>query len=320
MLFKDELKIIVRSGSGGDGVYSMFRDKFNPRGIPDGGNGGRGGSVWIISNKNYSHLGYLNKFHFFATNGENGKSKCKNGANGLDVSIYVPLNTQIINLERDTILCELNQDNEKFCIARGGSSGKGNKYYASSINLVAEKFTKGRKGREYTISLKMKLTADIGIIGAPNAGKSSLLRFITNSKTSVGNYAFTTTVPQIGVSAGGFSIIDIPGLIKDANKGKGMGIKFLKHIEKCKALICILDVLDNPKNTFLMIKKELYAYNPELLLKIKLIVINKLDSLENKEMYNDIIDSNIQQIYISALSGYNMDNLYNILSKIYIEY
>lgn len=313
MIFKDKIKVFVKSGKGGDGIYSMNRSKLNPRGIPDGGNGGKGGSVWIYASKSYSHLGHLTKFHFVAEDGKNGESQCKNGARGKNIEIYVPPYTTIIDLNTDKELKEL-KDGDKFCIAKGGSGGLGNKYYVSSTKLSAEKFTLGKPPVEKYIVLQMRLIADIGIIGAPNAGKSSLLRALTNSKTQVGDYAFTTLIPHLGISDRGFSLIDLPGLIEGASYGKGMGIQFLQHIEKCQILICILDIIEEPQKTYQMLINELAAYNPDLIRKVKLIILNKLD-LINKDNI-PIIDEKVEQICVSAVSAYNINLLHQTLSKL----
>ena len=314
MIFKDILKIFVKSGKGGDGIRSKDRT-FHIKGIPDGGDGGMGGSIWLYASKMYSHLGHLTKFHFKAEPGENGGDQCKTGANGKDIEIYVPHNTSvfIINPGGNKFLCTLN-DQQRLCVAKGGRGGFGNKYYASSTNQIAEKFTLGKPAIERYIMLQMKLIADIGIIGAPNAGKSSTLRALTNSKTKVADYAFTTRIPHLGVSSQGFSLIDIPGLIEDASKGKGMGIQFLSHIEKCQALICVLDILDEPQKTYAMLVNELFEYNKDLISKIKLIILNKMDLIADLDF--PIIDNNIEQICISTTSGYNIDLLHEKLSII----
>ena len=287
MKFLDQVKIFVKAGTGGSGSASMRREKFIEFGGPDGGDGGKGASIILKAERNLNTLiDYRYTQHFKAERGQNGMNKNKTGRNGKDLYLKVPIGTQILEEDNKTLLFDFKNEKEEFVIANGGRGGLGNTNFKSSTNRAPRKFTKGTAGEEFWIWLQLKTIADIGIVGLPNAGKSSLLASITNANPKIANYKFTTLNPNLGVATYDdkeITIADIPGLIEGAHEGVGLGIKFLKHIERCKTLLHMIDITDeNLENSYKQIKNELKNYSKELLKKKEIIVLNKVDLLEKK--------------------------------------
>ena len=289
MKFLDQVKIFVKAGDGGSGSASMRREKFIEFGGPDGGDGGKGASIILKAERNLNTLiDYRYTQHFKAEKGQNGMNKNKTGRNGKDLYLKVPIGTQILEEDNKTLLFDFKNEKEEFVVANGGRGGLGNTNFKSSTNRAPRKFTKGTSGEEFWIWLQLKTIADIGIIGLPNAGKSSLLAAITNANPKIANYKFTTLNPNLGVASYDnkeITLADIPGLIEGAHTGVGLGIKFLKHIERCKTLLHLIDVTEeNTENLYKQVRNELGKYNKDLLNKDELIVFNKIDLIDKNKL------------------------------------
>ena len=289
MKFLDQVKIFVKAGDGGSGSASMRREKFIEYGGPDGGNGGKGASIILKAERNLNTLiDYRYTQHFKAKRGENGKGKNKTGKTGKDLILKVPIGTQILEEDNKTLLFDFKNEKEEFVVAIGGRGGLGNTNFKSSTNRAPRKFTKGTTGEEFWIWLQLKTIADVGIIGLPNAGKSSLLAAITNATPKIANYKFTTLNPNLGVAIYDnkeITIADIPGLIEGAHIGVGLGIKFLKHIERCKTLLHLIDITEeNIENLYKQVRNELGKYSKDLLKKDELIVFNKIDLVDKNKL------------------------------------
>ena len=292
MKFLDQVKIYIKAGNGGDGSASFRREKFIEFGGPDGGNGGDGASIILKSERNLNTLiDYRYTQHFKGEKGQNGMSKNKTGRNGKNLYLKVPIGTQVLEEDNKTLLFDFTKENETFLVANGGKGGFGNTRFKSSTNRAPKKFTKGAKGEEYCIWMQLKTIADIGIVGLPNAGKSSLLASITRATPKIANYKFTTINPNLGVAIYDdkeITIADIPGLIEGAHEGTGLGIKFLKHIERCKTLLHLIDITEDINLSYRQIREELGKYSKELLKKKELIVLNKIDLLSKQEIIEKI--------------------------------
>ena len=289
MKFLDQVKIFVKAGDGGSGSASMRREKFIEYGGPDGGNGGKGASIILKAERNLNTLiDYRYTQHFKSKRGENGKGKNKTGKTGKNLILKVPIGTQILEEDNKTLLFDFKNEKEEFVVAIGGRGGLGNTNFKSSTNRAPRKFTKGTAGEEFWIWLQLKTIADVGIIGLPNAGKSSLLAAITNATPKIANYKFTTLNPNLGVAIYDnkeITIADIPGLIEGAHIGVGLGIKFLKHIERCKTLLHLIDVTEeNIENLYKQVRNELGKYSKDLLKKDELIVFNKIDLIDKNKL------------------------------------
>ena len=289
MKFLDQVKIFVKAGDGGSGSASMRREKFIEFGGPNGGDGGRGASIILKAERNLNTLiDYRYAQHFKAEKGQNGMSKNKTGRNGKDLYLKVPMGTQILEEDNKTLLFDFKNEKEEFVVANGGRGGLGNTNFKSSTNRAPRKFTKGTLGEEFWIWLQLKTIADIGIVGLPNAGKSSLLAAITNANPKIANYKFTTLNPNLGVATYDdreITIADIPGLIEGAHTGIGLGIKFLKHIERCKTLLHLIDITEkNIENLYKQVRNELGKYSKDLLKKDELIVFNKIDLIDKNQL------------------------------------
>ena len=293
MKFLDQVKIYIKAGDGGSGSPSFRREKFIEFGGPDGGDGGKGGSVVLKAERNLNTLiDFRYQQHFKAERGGNGAGKNKSGKGGKTLVLKVPIGTQVFEEDNKTIIYDFKNENEEFVVANGGKGGFGNTRFKSSTNRAPRKFTKGTKGEEYWMWLQLKTIADIGIIGLPNAGKSTLLSVITSASPKIANYKFTTLNPNLGVAIYDdkeITLADIPGLIEGAHEGIGLGIKFLKHIERCKILLHMIDV--NEENLVLsykQIRNELKKYSSDLIKKKEIIVFNKIDLIEQKELKEKI--------------------------------
>ena len=295
MKFLDQVKIYIKAGNGGDGSPSFRREKFIEYGGPDGGDGGNGGSVILKAERNLNTLiDYRYQQHHKAKRGDNGSGQNRTGKSGDNLILKVPLGTQVFEEDNKTLIFDFMKIGEEFVAAVGGKGGLGNTRFKSSTNRAPRKFTKGTLGEEFTIWLQLKTIADMGIIGLPNAGKSSLLAAITNANPKIANYQFTTLNPNLGVASYDdkeVTIADIPGLIEGAHKGTGLGIQFLKHIERCKSLIHMIDITnDDIKKSYNQVKNELKNYSTKLSKKKELIILNKIDLIDKKQV-KDILNN-----------------------------
>tara|TARA_B100001540_G_scaffold239966_1_gene214538 strand:+ start:684 stop:1667 length:984 start_codon:yes stop_codon:yes gene_type:complete len=322
MKFLDQIKIYVKAGNGGDGSPSFRREKFIEFGGPDGGDGGKGGSIILKSERNLNTLiDYRYQQHHKAKRGENGMGQNRTGKSGEDLILKIPIGTQVFEEDNKTLIYDFTKTGEEFVAAKGGKGGLGNTRFKSSTNRSPRKFTKGLSGEEFIIWLQLKTIADIGIIGLPNAGKSSLLASITNANPKIANYQFTTLNPNLGVASYDdkeVTIADIPGLIEGAHKGTGLGIKFLKHIERCKSLLHLIDITNNDlEKSYNEVKKEIKNYSLDLLKKKELIVFNKIDLVDEK-IANKIVEKFSKKIKgeILTLSTLNKKSVLKIKAKL----
>lgn len=295
--FIDEAKIYVRAGDGGRGCVSFRREKYVPRGGPDGGDGGNGGDVVMIANENLSSLlDHRYQQHYRAKRGVHGRGKDQHGKNAPTLYVPVPIGTVIKDYDTGEILGDLTGDGETLLVAKGGRGGRGNARFVSSTNQAPKNAEPGGEGKERTLHLELKLLADVGIIGFPNAGKSTLISRISAARPKVADYPFTTLVPNLGVVSYGdgktFVVADIPGLIEGAHEGAGLGIQFLRHIERTKLLIHVLDLSPmterDPIDDYETMNMELGAYSEELSRKPQIVVPNKIDLTEAREKLKEL--------------------------------
>ena len=322
MKFLDQVKIYIKAGDGGDGSPSFRREKFIEYGGPDGGDGGKGGSIILKSERNLNTLiDYRYQQHHKAVRGENGMGQNRTGKSGEDLILKVPLGTQVFEEDNKTLIYDFTKSEEEFIAAIGGRGGLGNTRFKSSTNRAPRKFTKGTAGEEFTICLQLKTIADIGIIGLPNAGKSSLLASITNANPKIANYQFTTLNPNLGVTTYDdkeVTLADIPGLIEGAHEGTGLGIQFLKHIERCKTLLHLIDITNNDlEKAYNQVKNELKNYSPELLKKKELIVLNKVDLIDKeqiKEKVNEFSKKLKKEVF--TISTFEKKSIFKIKAKL----
>ena len=322
MKFLDQVKIYIKAGNGGNGSPSFRREKFIEYGGPDGGDGGNGGSVILRSERNLNTLiDYRFQQHHKAERGTNGSGAKCTGKSGENLILKVPTGTQALEEDNKTLIHDFKNDGDEFIVAIGGKGGLGNTRFKSSTNRAPKKFTNGTSGEEFTIWLQLKTIADIGIIGLPNAGKSSLLAALTNATPKIANYKFTTLNPNLGVAIYDneeITLADIPGLVEGAHEGVGLGIQFLKHIERCKALLHLIDITEkNLENNYLQIKKELKNYSKDLSNKKEIIVLNKTDLLDKdkiKEIKN--IFSKNKRSEVVTLSTIEKNSISKIKAKL----
>ena len=325
MKFLDQVKIYIKAGDGGSGSPSFRREKFIEFGGPDGGDGGKGGSVILVSERNLNTLiDYRYQQHFKAERGGDGKGKNQTGKGGDNLYLKVPIGTQVFEEDNKTLIFDFKKEKEEYTAAIGGKGGFGNTRFKSSTNRAPRKFTKGLKGEDFCIWLQLKTIADIGIIGLPNAGKSSLLASITSANPKIANYKFTTLNPNLGVAVYDdkeITLADIPGLIEGAHKGVGLGTKFLKHIERCKTLLHLIDVTEKDLiRSYKQIRAELGKYSKSLLKKNEIIVLNKIDLIDKKnlDLKKKILSSKIKK-KIYDLSTFDKSKISKIKSKL-LEY
>ena len=325
MKFLDQVKIYIKAGDGGSGSPSFRREKFIEFGGPDGGDGGKGGSVILVSERNLNTLiDYRYQQHFKAERGGDGKGKNQTGKGGDNLYLKVPIGTQVFEEDNKTLIFDFKKEKEEYTAAIGGKGGFGNTRFKSSTNRAPRKFTKGLKGEDFCIWLQLKTIADIGIIGLPNAGKSSLLASITSANPKIANYKFTTLNPNLGVAVYDdkeITLADIPGLIEGAHKGVGLGTKFLKHIERCKTLLHLIDVTEKDLiRSYKQIRAELGKYSKSLLKKNEIIVLNKIDLIDKKNLDSKkkILSSKIKK-KIYDLSTFDKSKISKIKSKL-LEY
>ena len=322
MKFLDQVKIYVKAGNGGSGSPSFRREKFVEFGGPDGGDGGKGGSVILKSERNLNTLiDYRYQQHFKAQRGQDGSGKNKTGKGGEDLYLKVPIGTQVFEEDNKTLIFDFKTQKEEFLLASGGKGGFGNTRFKSSTNRAPRKFTKGSQGEEFWIYLQLKTIADIGIIGLPNAGKSSLLASMTSANPKIANYKFTTINPNLGVASYDdkeITLADIPGLIEGAHKGTGLGIKFLKHIERCKTLLHLIDITENDLFvSYNQVRKELSKYGKDLAKKKEIVVLNKIDLVEDEEKVEKIkkLNSKLKK-NIFVMSTMDKKSVSDIKSKL----
>ena len=322
MKFLDQVKIYVKAGNGGDGSASFRREKFIEYGGPDGGDGGNGGSVILKAEQNLNTLiDYRYPQPHKAKRGDNGSGQNRTGKGGADLVLKVPLGTQIFEEDNKTLIYDFIKIGEEFIAASGGKGGLGNTRFKSSTNRAPRKFTKGTLGEEFIIWLQLKTIADIGIIGLPNAGKSSLLASITNANPKIANYQFTTLNPNLGVANYDdkeVTIADIPGLVEGAHKGIGLGIQFLKHIERCKSLLHLIDITNKDlKKSYNQVKSELKNYSSKLSKKKELIVLNKIDLIDENKVKKIVKDfKKDMKSEVVIISTFKKDTVSKVKSKL----
>ena len=286
MKFLDEAKIFIKSGDGGDGCVAFRRERNIPFGGPNGGNGGKGGDVYVeCVNGLNTLIDFRYQQHFKAPKGMHGMGSLRSGHQGEDITIAVPAGTQIINAETDEMIADLTQVGDRFCIAKGGGGGLGNAHFKSSTNQAPRTFTKGDAGEELWVWLRLKLLSDAGLLGLPNAGKSTFLAAVTRAKPKIADYPFTTLAPQLGVvyiDQREFVLADIPGLIEGAHQGVGLGLRFLGHIERCGILLHLIDgTQEDVADAYRIVRGEVEAYDEALGEKPEIVALNKCDALDD---------------------------------------
>lgn len=284
MKFLDEARVHIRSGSGGPGCVSFRREKFIEFGGPDGGDGGRGGDVWAVAVAGLNTLiDYRYRQHFKAGNGQHGMGRQRTGRDGADAVLKVPVGTEILDEDGETVIADLTREGQRVPLARGGNGGWGNLHFKSATNQAPRRANPGQPGVERSIWLRLKLIADVGLVGLPNAGKSTLLAACSNARPKIADYPFTTLHPNlgvIGIDGTEFVMADIPGLIEGAHEGRGVGDRFLGHIERCAVLLHLVDATsEDPAGDYRVIEAELVAYGAGLAEKPRIVALNKIDAL-----------------------------------------
>ena len=321
--FTDYIKIHIKSGRGGKGSTHLHREKYVPKGGPDGGDGGRGGHIILRGNKDFWTLYHLKfKQHFKAERGGDGSRNRSTGKDGEDVYIDVPLGTVIKNVETGAQIGEITLDKQEMIVAKGGKGGKGNWHFKTATNQTPRYAQPGLEGEELEIILELKLLADVGLVGFPNAGKSTLLSKLTAAKPKIGDYPFTTLKPNLGIvsyrDGRSFVMADIPGIIEGAAEGKGLGHYFLRHIERNSNLLFLVPAdADDINKEYEILLNELQKYNPELLDKKRILAISKSDMLDDElkaEIKKDL-PTELPHIFISSYTGENLDRLKDLLWK-----
>jgi len=327
MGFVDEVKFFVKAGDGGNGCVSFRREKFVPKGGPNGGDGGRGGSVFLeVDPRKHSLIDFRYRSHFKAQRGGNGQGSDKHGRSGKDTVVYVPVGSVIKDAETGQVLVDLTAPGQRFTAARGGKGGFGNARFATSTNRAPRKATPGTLGEERWLKIELKLLADVGLIGLPNAGKSTLLSKLSAANPKVASYPFTTLAPQLGVLQFKYMdsciIADIPGLIEGASEGVGLGHRFLRHVERTSILLHVIDAStdgDQPFADYQVLAKELEAYNKELMDRTQLIVLNKIDCIDSdrlQEVQALFTGRGLDVLAVSAKEGIGIDRLKDRLGDI----
>lgn len=319
MKFLDRAKIYVKAGDGGNGGLSFRHEKFLEFGGPDGGNGGNGGDVYFEGSDCLNTLiDYRYQQHFRAQRGQNGMSANCYGAGGEDLILKVPVGTEILDESGTLQLADIVENGQRVMIAKGGTGGFGNNHFKSSTNRAPRRADKGKPGEELWVWLQLKLIADVGLLGFPNAGKSTFLSKVSRAKPKIADYPFTTLIPQLGVvSYGGseFVIADIPGLIEGAHDGRGLGDKFLAHIERCKILVHLIDASqENPLLAYITLRNELKMYSKELNEKPEIIVLNKIDLLDEKDLSKVLRKFKNKELY--AISALKQESINPVLADI----
>ena len=314
MRFIDETIIHVKAGDGGHGCIAFLREKFRPNGGPCGGDGGKGGDVVLTSDKQLATLQDLpNNHHYKSQRGEHGKGKNCHGKNGDDLVIKVPVGTIVKNSNTEYVIHDFKENNESFIIAKGGNGGFGNARFKTRNNVAPKIANDGALGEDLSLSLELKVLADVGLVGFPNAGKSTLISKVSNSKPKISDYPFTTLSPNLGIVKYGsyksFVMADIPGLVEGASKGKGLGSQFLRHIERTKVLVFIIDAnSDTIDSDYNALKKELTNHKPDLAKLPKILLLSKIDTLDDSMLSKKILPGELKIIKISSISGKNLEN------------
>ena len=318
MQFIDQAIVYIKAGNGGNGVISFRREKFVPKGGPDGGNGGHGGSVRVCAEK---QLGTLLDFkyrrHYKAGNGEHGRGKTQTGKNGDDVVLKVPCGTLVKDGQSGVVIADLVRDQEEVIVARGGKGGKGNAEFATPTNQAPRIAEPGVPGEERVLLLELKLLADVGMVGFPNVGKSTLISTVSAAKPKIADYPFTTLAPNLGIvryaEAKSFTLADMPGLIKGAHEGRGLGIQFLRHIERTKVLLFLIEsVSEDPKRDYNILHDELAGFSASLAGKPKLVALTKIDLLEERarrKLAKLSFGKNVPVVRISSVTRNGIDEL-----------
>ena len=328
-MFIDYAKILVRSGNGGNGAVSFRREKYVAAGGPDGGDGGKGGDIYFYVNPDMNTLvDFRYKKKFIADNGKNGEGNHRYGKSADDLYIGVPIGTIIKDAETNDVLADLSQKDQKELVLPGGRGGKGNSHFATSTRQAPHFSQDGEKGIEKELILELKLIADVGLLGFPNVGKSTFLARTTSATPKIANYHFTTLEPNLGVVKSeygdSFVIADIPGIIEGANQGVGLGLQFLRHVERTRLLLHVIDVSGqegrNPVEDFKTINEELRKYSEKLAKRKQIIVANKIDSMQDESLYKELEkmakESNIEIFKISAVTGEGIEKLLTRVSEV----
>ncbi|KGF19009.1 GTPase CgtA [Prevotella sp. S7-1-8] len=325
--FVDYVKIVCRSGKGGKGSMHLRHVKYQPNGGPDGGDGGRGGSIILRGNHNYWTLLHLKyQRHIFAEHGGNGgRDKC-HGTDGKDVYIDVPCGTVVYNAENGKYVCDISRDKQEITLLKGGRGGLGNYQFRTATNQAPRYAQPGEPMQEMTVILELKLLADVGLVGFPNAGKSTLLSALSNARPKIANYPFTTLEPSIGIVSyrdhQSFVMADIPGIIEGASEGRGLGLRFLRHIERNSLLLFMVpgdseDSRHDIKRDYDILLNEIERFNPELLDKHRVLAVTKSDLLDDEliGMLRETLPGNVPVVFISSVTGYGLDELKDVLWK-----
>lgn len=328
MWFIDEARIFVKAGDGGRGCVSFRREKYVPKGGPDGGDGGKGGNVVFVADVRLSSLlDFKYRREFEGERGAHGMGSLCTGKSGEDLHIKVPVGTVIKDEETGKVLADLTEDGLYYVACKGGRGGKGNAHFATSTHQTPRFAQPGEKGGEIRLKLELKLLADVGIIGFPNAGKSTLISHVSDAKPKIADYPFTTLIPHLGVvkygKFGGFVLADIPGLVEGAHEGKGLGVRFLKHVERTRIFIHLLDLSPvtgrDPVSDFEIVNRELKAFNPELAVRPQVVALNKIDLAEAREKLPELLKFfaplGIKVFPISAATGAGLEDLVNYVGK-----
>lgn len=327
-MFIDYAKVKVKAGNGGNGAISFHREKYVDNGGPDGGDGGRGGDVYFKVDKDKNTLlDFRYNKKIIAKDGENGSKKNCTGKSAEDIYISVPKGTVIKDIVKDKIIADLSHDDDVFMVAKGGKGGKGNQHFANSVRQAPRFAEQGEEGEERELELELKLLADVGLVGFPNVGKSTLISCVSSAKPKIANYHFTTLEPSLGIVTAkdgtAFVMADIPGIIEGASDGVGLGIKFLKHVERTRLLLHVIDVSGSegrePVDDYNIINKELTKFSEKLASKKQIVVANKIDVLQDMEKLEKLKEAcskdNVEIIEISAATNQNLDELVNKVAQ-----
>ena len=324
-MFFDETKVFLKAGNGGDGCMSFLRQKYMPKGGPNGGNGGKGGDLILQADENVADLrNYHFKKHWKAKNGEPGRGSDQNGRGGDPCILKVPMGTEVREMDSGELICELLDHEQEVLLLEGGKGGRGNATFKSSINQTPRQFTEGKIGMEGEYKLTLKTIADIGLVGFPNAGKSTLLNVMSNATPKIDSYPFTTLVPTVGVidypdEFKTLTMADVPGLIEGAAENRGLGHRFLRHVERCKLLLFLLDLAAtdgrNPCDDFEHLRKELVEYDPSLGEKPCIVVGNKIDE-ENADQYVKEFKKRFPQTQLHSISALLEDGLSELKKRL----
>jgi GTP-binding protein len=328
MKFLDEAKVYIRSGDGGAGSVSFRREKFIEFGGPDGGDGGRGGDVWVEAVNGLNTLiDFRYQQHFKAKIGMHGMGKNRTGANGEDVTLKVPVGTQVFEEDQETLICDLTEEGQRFCLAHGGNGGFGNAHFKSSVNQAPDWANPGLPGEEKTLWLRLKLIADAGLVGLPNAGKSTFLAAVTRARPKIANYPFTTLHPNLGVATidgQEFILADIPGLIEGAHEGVGIGDRFLGHVERTRVLLHLVSAREeSPAKAYKTVRRELEAYGHGLAEKPEVVALSQIDVLDEdtlKKKTKELARACGKTPFrISAVTGKGMTEVLRALRDVIVE-